>query len=228
MLWSIFKVLSIFSSDHPRLLGLSSLPHVSPDAKVSAPTTSVITLTRPDLEHWKDSPKPWLCPCGYQQLDFCPYCDYDQTRQPQDSFVPESPTLDFEASIMTSTHYHFLNSPPRPRTRKLRKIPPDYMQSRLGVECLVSAPPDCVPSIHSRTPLLNRALPSNPNYPPLPVDCRNLKKLEKRENRKRSLSMSDRSRSHSTSLSSSSSDRVVRSKSYLQVCYLMNEVFRFH
>jgi len=226
MLWESFKALAIFSSNAYRLLRGSSPPDVSSEENASpapdAPTTA-ITVTRPDPEHRRDSSKR-LCACGYQQLEFCPYCDYDQTRQVHESFVPESPSssLSFESSIMTPSHYDFLNHPPPPRKRKLRKFRPRYQQlhyETLDIEAVVPSRSNSVLSTHSRTPLLNRALPPKPNYPPLPSDGRTPKKLEKGEKRKRSLSMSETS-SPFTSLLNSSTDRVVvRSKSFLQVSH---------
>jgi len=216
MLWS-FKALAIFSPDASHLLRGSSPPEVSSESPaLDAPA---IPVTKPDTEDGRDL--SWLCACGYQQLDFCPYCEYDQTRQAHEPFVPESPSLDLEGPIMTSIHHDFLNQPPPPRKRKrkLRKFRPHYQQLRyeaLDVEAVVASRPDSVLSTHSRTPLLNRALPSNQYYPPLPSDCRTPKRLEKREKMKRSLSISESS-SQFTSLSNSSSDRVVRSKSFLQV-----------
>ena len=227
MLWESFKALAIFSSDASRLLRGSSPRNVSSEANASpapkAPTapTTAITVTRPDPEHGRDS-KTWLCACGYQQLDFCPYCDYDQTRQVHESFVPESPSssLSFEGSIMTPSYYDFLNHPPPPRKRKLRKFRPRYQQlhyETLDVEAVMTSRSDSVLSTQSRTPLLNRALPPKPNYPPLPSDPRTPKKLEKREKRKRSLSMSEPSSPFTSLLNSSTDQVVVRSKSFVRV-----------
>jgi hypothetical protein len=223
MFWS-FKARAIFSPNPSRLLHGSSPPDVSSEENTSpAPSSPGITVTRTDPAHERDSSKPWLCACGYQQLDFCPYCDYDQTRPVNEPFVPESPSsLNFEGSIMAPSYYDFLNQPPPPRKRKLRKFRPHYQQLQyetLDVQAVVSDRPDSVFSTHSRTPLLNRDLPSNPNYPPLPSNRRTPKKLEKREKTKGSISMSELS-SHFTSLSNSSSDRVVvRSRSFLQVSH---------
>ncbi|KIM47680.1 hypothetical protein M413DRAFT_439346 [Hebeloma cylindrosporum] len=220
MLWS-FKALAIFSPDASRLLHGDSPPGVSSESRtLPPPNAHDITVTRPDSEHGRDLSQTWLCACGYQQLDFCPYCDYDQTRQVHEAFVPESSShsLNFEGSIMSPIDYDFLNQPPSPRKRKLRKFRPHYQQLRyqtLDVEAVMSARPDSVLSTHSRTPLLNRSLPSNPNYTPLPSDRKTPKKLEKREKRKRSLSMSEPS-SYFTSLPNVSERVVVRSKSFLQ------------
>jgi hypothetical protein len=224
MLWESFKALAIFSSDASRLLRGSSPPDVSEANASPAPNapTTAITVTRPDPEHGHNSSKTWLCACGYQQLDFCPYCDYDQTRQVHESFVPESPSssLSFESSITTPSYYDFLNHPPPPRQRKLRKFRPRYQQlhyETLDVEAALSSRSDSFFSTHSRTPLLNRALPPKPNYPPLPSDPRIPKKLEKREKRKRSLSMSESSSPFTSLLNSSTDQVVVRSKSFLRV-----------
>lgn len=223
MLWS-FKARAIFSLDPSRLLHGSSPPNVSSEAKTLLAPAITARIAGPDPEHGQDSSKPWLCACGYQEQDFCPYCDYDQTRPVHEPSVPESPSsLNFEGSIMTPSYYEFLNHPPPPRKRKLRKFRPhnqDLQYETLDVEAVISVRSDSVLSTNSRTPLLNRDLPSNLNYPPLPSNRRTPKKLEKREKRKRSNSVSEPA-SHFTSLSNSSSDRVVvvRSKSFLQVSH---------
>lgn len=220
MLWSLKTPHS--SKSDCQLLKISPLTNDSnsTEAPFDSSTAPTIGLINSELEERFLASGPWSCKCAYQQPDFCPYCDYDQSIQLAASYSilssAPSPVLD---TTSAGSHLQVANS--TSRRRKLRKLRPDTQQLQyevLNVEAVIATRPDSVLSIDSRTPLLDTHLKPNPNYHPLPSLPRTPNKLEKRGKRNRSTSMSGSSFFTLGSGSSHSINRkIVRSKSFLVV-----------
>lgn len=121
------------------------------------------------------------CQCGLQQVDFCPYCDHQQTMP--NSIVLNVLDLTSSPTSLHNDAQHVMGASPI-RPRKLQKVKPNYQQLRYepsSVEVIESARPASITSTHSRTPLLHPSLPSSTNYPALPTERRTPNKLEKRD-----------------------------------------------
>ncbi|PPQ99534.1 hypothetical protein CVT24_005324 [Panaeolus cyanescens] len=191
MLWS-FKNLATFSHERPSSSALQAehlipttyptIPAYPQIVEESLPTTSA-TLTR-------------TCQCGFQQTDYCPYCEFNEI-QPQESIETHETSDVLHDAPSFSTPVPVANTittatSSKPRT-KLRKSRPDYFQlqhgSMLQHPQIHSPKPESIASTHSRTPLLNAAVSVNTNYIPLPPQRRTTKKLEKRDKRSRSGSL---------------------------------------
>jgi len=190
MLWSFksWASLSLDSSKRHHASRTRKEEKRPPKPALEIPIAPDITLTKPSLEQPFRS--PWHCHCGYQQVDFCPYCDYDAGLRGSILFEHTSSASLPEASPQLGLDDPQSDSALRPN--KLRKSKPDYFQIQYApptLEALTSARPDSILSTNSRTPLLNVALQTNPNYSPLPSDLRTPNKLEKREKRRRSTSI---------------------------------------
>ncbi|KAF9056026.1 hypothetical protein BJ165DRAFT_1606270 [Panaeolus papilionaceus] len=189
MLWS-FKALATFGHERHQQSPLQT-KNIDP--------TTYQTPPPPFPQIVEEALPPTLtrtCLCGFQQTDYCPYCEYNEL-QPQASIdtheasdvVHTGPSFSFPiyAPIATQPSKSRLNF------NKLRKSRPDYSQLRYGSPSmpesqLHSPKPESITSTHSRTPLLNTAI-SNTNYFPLPPQRRTTKKLEKRDKRIRSGSL---------------------------------------
>ncbi|PPQ79904.1 hypothetical protein CVT25_002960 [Psilocybe cyanescens] len=155
-----------------------------------------IKVTKPESEQIASQ----LCQCGYQRLEFCPYCEYDQSVQVEGSISlengPSSPDID---GPLNYAQMDGSDGPSRPR--KLRKIKSDYPRTQheiLDQEVVIAARPNSILSNHSRTPLLNNGLQPKSNYLPLSPEQRTPKKLEKRGRRQRSDSLPSPSMLYST------------------------------
>ncbi|KAF8167542.1 hypothetical protein B0H34DRAFT_682266 [Crassisporium funariophilum] len=214
MLWS-FKALATFNFDPSRLLNASTSTNVNKNAPGSAVnfSTPIINVTAPAI------PEPWMCQCGPRNTGFCPYCDYQDPHQSQNDECSMIETL-HPLSVEDLTNMHYGNAD-MSRPRKLRKSRREEYQllqwEPLHPRAVISARPDSILSTHSRTPLLNHGLPTNPDYLPLAGDRRTPNKLEKRDKRERYSSMPSMSSAAFAAIPESSrrKSRVVKSKSFL-------------
>ena len=181
--------------------------------------------TPPDSEDGCKTSQTWLCHCEYRQVDFCPYCEYDQTVLVNALVVETTSSTSEHEYSSTAIPVDVDASDSKPPPRKLRKIRSNYQQLQyemLGTADIIAARPDSIISDNSRTPLLNTHLRANPGYLPLRSDRRTRNKLEKKAKRPRSVSCSDSYSVPVTSDLGKVSRRItVSSRSFLRVRLLL-------
>lgn len=177
--------------------------------------------TPPDSEDGCKTSQAWLCHCEYRQVDFCPYCEYDQTVLVNALVVETTSSTSEHEYSSTAIPVDVDASDSKPPPRKLRKTRSNYQQLQyemLGTADSLAARPDSSTSDNSRTPLLNTHLRPNPGYLPLRSDRRTRNKLEKKGQRPRSVSCSDSYSVPVTSDLEKVSRRItVSSRSFLRV-----------